>query len=220
MRYICYINIDILSNYITLNDINELPNDKRVNLIGQLYNTYGDQYIQIFNLTENYDTFFNDLSDFVFKCNQDMIDFDNSWCIIINCDDDSEIYSVSSKRNIDKYIEEAQYCDEGRYYRNSDYKNAKDDEIVYISDYSLSERLNDAKFDLTDAELIDKGIAETKRTIRDAIKWHFDSATNAWIDKHDLVNNIIESCHGKAITTEIYEISEDDEVMEDYPKEW
>lgn len=122
--------------------------------------------------------------------------------------------------NIKKYIDGEIQTENGTIWRKEDYKNANPDEIVYIGEYDLDalEEYYDKGQDLTDEEIIEKQIGDTRNTIRQTIKQYYPNATDEWIDKHNLVDTIIAECSWEYTSTQVDQMSEWDEIWDDYPE--
>lgn len=71
---------------------------------------------------------------------------------------------------------------------------------------------------MTDKELVEEGIASTKNSVRAEIKQYYPNATDEWIDKHNLVDAIIAECSWEYTSTQVDQMSEWDEIWDDYPE--
>ena len=122
--------------------------------------------------------------------------------------------------NIKKYLDEAIETENGTVYKREDYATAGNDEIIYISEYGLNdlEELYENNQDLTDAELVEKQIASTKNSIHQTIKDYWTKATDEWIDKHDLIDDVFQSCTWEYAATMIDQMGDWD-IWDDYPEE-
>lgn len=117
------------------------------------------------------------------------------------------------------YLNSTMQTENGFIYLNEDWKNAGDDEIIYISEYGLedlAEGIKDGTL-TTDQELVKEGIASTKKSIREDIKEFYPNATDEWIDKHDLVAAVIQSCSWEDAATVIDQMEEWD-IWDNYPE--
>lgn len=125
------------------------------------------------------------------------------------------------ERNARFFLDNAEQTENGRIYRDKDYRNTPDDAIVYIGEFDLGvlqSFYNDGE-DLTEEEMLKQGIGDTKATIRRTIKDYWINATDEWIDKHDLINCIISECTWESPATMIDQMGEWDEIWDDYPEE-
>lgn len=122
--------------------------------------------------------------------------------------------------NIKKYLDNEEQTENGYVYKREDYDTAPENEIVYIGEYDLGElqRLCDDGTDLTDEEMLEQGIGDTKATIRRTIKDYYPNATDEWIDKHKLIADIIQSCTWESPATMIDQMGDWD-IWDDYPEE-
>lgn len=122
--------------------------------------------------------------------------------------------------NIKKYLDNEEQTENGYVYKREDYDTAPENEIVYIGEYDLGElqRLCDDGTDLTDEEMLEQGIGDTKATIRRTIKDYYPNATDEWIDKHELIADIIQSCTWESPATMIDQMGNWD-IWDDYPEE-
>ena len=120
--------------------------------------------------------------------------------------------------NIKKYLDNQTETENGYVYKREDYDTAPENEIVYIGEYDLGElqTLCDDGKDLTDEEMLEQGIGDTKATIRQTIKDYWTNATDEWIDKHDLIDDIIQSCTWECPATMIDQMGDWD-IWDDYP---
>lgn len=124
--------------------------------------------------------------------------------------------------NIKKYIDGEIQTENGTIWRKEDYKNANPDEIVYIGEYDLDalEEYYDKGQDLTDEEIIEKQIGDTRNTIRQTIKQYYPNATDEWIDKHHVIDIVIEACSWECCATIIDQIDDwGGDIWDDYPEE-
>lgn len=121
--------------------------------------------------------------------------------------------------NIKKYIDGQIQTENGYVYKREDYTTAPDNEIVYIDEYDLGElqTLCDDGKDLTDEEMLEQGIGYTKATIRQTIKDYWTNATDEWINKHGLIECIIQACTWESPATMIDQMGDWDEIWDDYP---
>ena len=121
--------------------------------------------------------------------------------------------------NIKKYIDGQIQTENGNVYKREDYTTAPDNEIVYIGEYDLDElqKLCDDGTDLTDEEIIEKSLGDSRNSIRQTIKDYWTNATDEWIDKHDLIDDIIQSCTWECTATMIVQMGDWDEIWDDYP---
>lgn len=116
-----------------------------------------------------------------------------------------------------KYLDNTTATENGVIYIKDKWKLADNDEIVYIGEYGLDEiekRLNDGE-SLTDAQLVGLGIASTKNSIREEIKMYYPDATDKWIDRHNLIEDIISNCSWECTSTMIDQMDNWD-IWEDY----
>lgn len=120
--------------------------------------------------------------------------------------------------NIKKYIDGQIQTENGYVYKREDYTTAPDNEIVYIGEYDLGElqKLCDDGTDLTDEEIIEKSLGDSRNSIRQTIKDYWTNATDEWIDKHDLIDDIIQSCTWECTATMIVQMGDWD-IWDDYP---
>ena len=122
--------------------------------------------------------------------------------------------------NIQKYLDNQEQTENGYVYKREDYNTAPENEIVYIGEYDLAQLQTfcDDGEDLTDEEMLEQGIGDTKATIRRTIKEYHPNATDEWIDKHDLINDIIQSCTWESPATMIDQMDSWD-IWDDYNEE-
>ena len=116
-----------------------------------------------------------------------------------------------------KYLDNTTTTENGVIYKNEGWETCDNNEIVYISEYGLDEieqRRNNGE-NLTDKQLVDMGIASTKNSIREEIKMYYPDATDKWIDRHHLVEDIISSCSWECTSTMIDQMDNWD-IWEDY----
>lgn len=121
--------------------------------------------------------------------------------------------------NIEKYLNNQTETENGHVYKREDYTTAPDNEIVYIGEYDLGELQTfcDDGEDLTDEEMLEQGIGDTKITIRRTIKDYWPNATDEWIDKHSLIDCIIQACTWESPATMCDQMGDWDEIWDDYP---
>lgn len=121
--------------------------------------------------------------------------------------------------NIQKYLDNQTETENGYVYKREDYTTATDNEIVYICEYELGElqTFYDDGEDLTDEEMLEQGIGDTKATIRKTIKDYWTNATDEWIDKHNLIDCIIQACTWESPATMCDQMGDWDEIWDDYP---
>lgn len=121
--------------------------------------------------------------------------------------------------NIKKYIDGQIQTENGYVYKREDYTTAPDDEIVYIGEYSLGtlEQMLNKNQDLTDNEIIEKSLGDSRNSIRQTIKDYWTKATDEWIDKHGLIDDIIQACTWESPATMIDQMGDWDEIWDDYP---
>lgn len=121
--------------------------------------------------------------------------------------------------NIRKYLDNQTETENGYVYKREDYTTAPDNEIVYISELSLAV-LQDfcvVGEDLTDNEIIEKILGDSRNSIRQTIKDYWTNATDEWIDKHNLIDRIIQACTWESPATMIDQMGDWDEIWDDYP---
>ena len=118
------------------------------------------------------------------------------------------------------YLNSTTHTDNGIYYLKNGWGNADPDEIIYIGEYGLDDltRKVEAGEVMTDKELVEEGIASTKNSIRAEIKQYYPNATDEWIDKHDLIGNIICCCSWEYTATMVDQIADWD-IWDDYPED-
>ena len=90
----------------------------------------------------------------------------------------------------------------------------------HIGEYGLDDitRKVEAGEVMTDKELVEEGIVSTKNSIRTEIKQYYPNATDEWIDKHDLIDDIIQSCSWEYTSTKVDQMGDWD-IWDDYPKD-
>ena len=120
--------------------------------------------------------------------------------------------------NIKKYIDGQIQTENGYVYKREDYTTAPDNEIVYIDEYSLGtlEQMLDQNQDLTNNEIIEESLGDSRTSIRQTIKDYWPNATDEWIDKHDLIDDIIQTCTWECPATMIDQMGDWD-IWDDYP---
>ena len=118
------------------------------------------------------------------------------------------------------YLNSTTQTENGTIYLKEDWENADPDEIIYIGEYGLDDltRKVEAGEAMTDNELVEEGIASTKNSIRADIKRYYPNATDEWIDKHNLIANIIGCCSWEYAATMVDQISDWD-IWDDYPED-
>lgn len=123
--------------------------------------------------------------------------------------------------NIKKYLDGAINTENGTVYKHKDYTTAGNDEIVYIDEFSLGEleKMYENNQDLTDKEIIKKSFGDSRNSIRQTIKDYWPNATDEWIDKHNLIDCIIQACTWESPATMADQMGEWDEIWDDYPEE-
>lgn len=121
--------------------------------------------------------------------------------------------------NIKKYLDNVSATENGYVYKREDYDTAPDDEIVYIGEFDLDtlQKFCDDGEDLTDNEIIEKSLGDSRNTIRQTIKVYLPNATDEWIDKHNLIDDIIQSCTWECPATMIDQM-DDWDIWVDYPE--
>lgn len=121
--------------------------------------------------------------------------------------------------NIEKYLNNQTKTENGYVYKREDYTTAPDNEIVYIGEFDLAtlQTFCDDGEDLTDNEIIEKSLGDSRDSIRQTIKDSWTNATDKWIDKHNLINRIIQACTWESPTTMINQMGDWDEIWDDYP---
>ena len=121
--------------------------------------------------------------------------------------------------NIRKYLDNQTETENGYVYKREDYTTAPDNEIVYISELSLAVLQNFCVVgeDLTDNEIIEKILGDSRNSIRQTIKDYWTNATDEWIDKHNLIDCIIEACTWESPATLCDQMGDWDEIWDDYP---
>ena len=123
--------------------------------------------------------------------------------------------------NIQKYLDNQIQTENGNVYKREDYAIAPDNEIVYISEFDLAtlQTFCDDGEDLTDNEIIEKSLGDSRISIRQTIKDYWTKATDEWIDKHNLIDCIIQACTWESPATMADQMGEWDEIWDDYPEE-
>lgn len=121
--------------------------------------------------------------------------------------------------NIQKYLDGATNTENGTVYKREDYTKAKSNEIVYIDEFSLGQLqiMRNQGRDLTDKEIIKKDLGESRNSIREVIHGNWPYATDEWIDKHNLIDCIIQECTWESAATMAAQMDEWDEIWDDYP---
>lgn len=122
--------------------------------------------------------------------------------------------------NIQKYLDGAVNTENGTVYKREDYTTAKPNEIVYIDEFSLGElqKAYEQGRDLTDKEIIKKDLGESRNSIREVIHGYWPFATDEWIDKHNLIDCIIQECTWESAATMADQMNEWDDIWDDYPE--
>lgn len=94
---------------------------------------------------------------------------------VIDFDEESEWYKIEQKpntaMNIDKYIDNQTQTDNGCVYKDYNAFANNPSAICYIPEYSLSDlqECRENGEDLTDSEIIERGIGDTRETITNAV---------------------------------------------------
>lgn len=127
------------------------------------------------------------------------------------------------ERNAKFFLDNAEQTENGRIYRDKDYKTAPDDAIVYMGEYDLDDvdtLVNENKKNPTEKELFEHWLlGSSKNSIRIEIKDYYPNATDEWIDRHDLISKVIEACSWEGTATIVDQMDDWDEIWEDYPEE-
>lgn len=119
------------------------------------------------------------------------------------------------------FLDNISATENGYVYKREDYETAPDNEIVYICEFDLTQLQTfcDDGEDITEEEMLEQGIGDTKATIRRTIKDYWTNAIDEWIDRHDMISKIIEACSWESPATMIDQMGDWDEIWEDYPEE-
>lgn len=210
-------------------EINALGDDKEiVELIKKLQDS--NEYVKIYNLSETgFNTLLPSISDLVDDYNDEELD-GGMWSINFDWEDEKSLVEYLNGEfeekivnavtaNANKYLENTIETENGTIYRKDDWENADPDEIIYIGEFGLTEldKLIEEGKNPTDAELIEQNIASSKNTIRAEIKQYYPEATDEWIDKHDLIADIMEFASWEYTATVVAQIDEWD-IWDDYPE--
>ncbi|MBQ2176939.1 MAG: hypothetical protein II453_18430 [Alphaproteobacteria bacterium] len=181
--------------------------------------------VRFYNLSnDTYETLFPNIASLVSNYNAE--ELDGGWfCAKFKWyGDEDELYQYlyaapTPLDHMRTYLNSTTQTNNGTIYLKENWQNADPDEIIYIGEYGLDdlERKIEANEVMTDAELVEEGIASTKNSIRADIKRYYPEATDEWIDKHDLIADIIECCSWEYAATMIDQIGDWD-IWDDYPE--
>lgn len=223
-QFIAFIPVD---NGLDLgrNDFENVNNVERLNAIKSLKGIGVN--VKIYNISDKtYKSHFLSLLDFITDYNDEELD-GGFWVIDFTCPDEKKLldflYGEKKKltpiNNMQFYLDNAEQTENGCVYKNRNYDTAGDDEIVYISEDGLNQlqiRFDEGK-SLSDSELVKMHIASTKNSIRQTIKDYWTKATDEWIDKHELIADVIQSCTWEYAATMIDQMGNWD-IWDDYPE--
>ena len=151
------------------------------------------------------------------KCSEAIADLQMLFGELLEQKEEKIVNAVTANAN--KYLENTIETENGTIYRKEDWENADPDEIIYIGEFGLTEldKLIEEGKNPTDAELIEQNIASSKNSIRAEIKQYYPEATDEWIDKHDLIADIMEFASWEYTATVVDQIDEWD-IWDDYPE--
>lgn len=151
------------------------------------------------------------------KCSEAIADLQMLFGELLEQKEEKIVNAVTANAN--KYLENTIETENGTIYRKDDWENADPDEIIYIGEFGLTEldKLIEEGKNPTDAELIEQNIASSKNSIRAEIKQYYPEATDEWIDKHDLIADIMEFASWEYTATVVDQIDEWD-IWDDYPE--
>jgi len=151
------------------------------------------------------------------KCSEAIADLQMLFGELLEQKEEKIVNAVTANAN--KYLENTIETENGTIYRKDDWENADPDEIIYIGEFGLTEldKMIETGKNPTDAELIEQNIASSKNSIRAEIKQYYPEATDEWIDKHDLIADIMEFASWEYTATVVDQIDEWD-IWDDYPE--
>lgn len=182
--------------------------------------------VRFYNLSNaDYDSVFPNIRELVSDYNAE--ELDGGWfCTKFEWyDDEEELYKYLHTEPITldhmkRYLDDTTETENGTIYRKEDWEKADDDEIIYIGEYGLDDltrKVEEGEV-MTDKQLVEEGIASTKNSIRAEIKQYYPNATDEWIDKHDLIADIIQSCSWEYTATMVDQMGDWD-IWDDYPED-
>lgn len=210
-------------------EINALCDNKEiVELIKKLQNS--NEYVSIYNLSETgCNTLLPSIIDLVNDYNDEELD-GGMWSINFDWEDEKSLVEYLNGEfeekivnavtaNANKYLENTELTENGIIYRKKDWENADPDEIIYIGEYGLTElgKMIEEGKNPTDAELIEQDIASSKNSIRAEIKQYYPETTDEWIDKHDLIADIMQFASWEYTATVVAQMDEWD-IWDDCPE--
>lgn len=104
--------------------------------------------------------------------------------------------------NIDKYLDNITFTNNGRVYKDYDKYNQDTTAVCYIPEYSLNdlETLREAGEDLTDEEIKSQDIGYSREMIREGIKVWLET-TYEKIDEKSLDDEVFEELSWQHVTT-------------------
>lgn len=223
ITFIAFFPVDNSLEYCG-SDFNGLPEKEIINKLRDLKRS-GEQ-VRFYNLSNNdYSSSFLNIANLVEDYNAE--ELDGGWfCTKFKWfGDEDELWNFlhgepTALDHIRSYLNSTTQSENGTIYRKENWENADPDEIIYIGEYGLDDltRKVEAGEAMTDKELVEEGIASTKNSVRAEIKQYYPNATDEWIDKHNLVDTIIAECSWEYTSTQVDQMSEWDEIWDDYPK--
>ena len=208
----CGSDFNGLSEKEIINKLRDLKRSgEQVRFYNLSNNDYSSSFLNIANLVEDYNAEELDGGWFCTKFKW-FGDEDDLWNFL-----HAEPTALDHMRS---YLNSTTQTENGTIYRKENWENADPDEIIYIGEYGLDDltRKVEAGEAMTDKELVEEGIASTKNSVRAEIKQYYPNATVEWIHKHELIDDIIQSCSWEYTSTKVDQMGDWD-IWDDYPKD-
>jgi hypothetical protein len=111
--------------------------------------------------------------------------------------------------NIDKYLNNVTYTDNGLVYKDNDKYKQDSNAVCYISEYSLEDldTLKEQGKDLTDEEIKSQGIGYSRDMIREAIKERLGVSDNK-INEKNFDDDVFEELSWQHVSTYLDEFED------------
>lgn len=226
IQFIALIPVDN-SLEIGREDIDCYSDSEKIDCVKRLRRKSDNEYPHIYNMSSHvYTGQFRNIEEFTDDYNNE--DYDGGfWMIEFSCESEDKLLELltdpktekGADTNIKKYLDDATETENGCVYKVENLDAVTDDEIVYISEYGIEQLKNalENDYDLSDSQIIKRQFGDTKNTIRQTIKDYHPAATDEWIDKHDLIADLVQSCTWESIATMCDQMDNWD-IWDDYPE--